>query len=432
MFKEKKNNEFNLKIDFSNIDPTALHIINKLNFIGFDAFLVGGCIRDLVMDRVINDWDIATQASVDEIINNFNNFKIVRIGEKHGTILLIKNHLQYQVSTFKSKKSFQPSIQRDLGCRDFTINSIAWNEKSGLIDLYNSMKDIRKGKIRFTESVQDRIKEDPLRMLRAIRLACELNFTIVESAVEGIRNYCELLQKVSIERIRDEFIKILIGNDIKKGINLLYLLKLLKYIIPELKISTENIKSNMDENKTFIEYISSLMSTLPSDLILRLSALLYCLPNKAGEIRTNTIIKILKRLKFGNEIIKKISFLTQEDLNMVNFSKKKDIRRLASKLGLENIENAWILKKNLFLERQKYKRIKSTVIRNGDNNIRKTLLEKPPISIKNLAIKGKDLIGSGYKEGKEIGETLKKMLQIVIENPELNEKKVLMKMFIKN
>ena len=81
MFKEKKNNEFNLKIDFSNIDPTALHIINKLNFIGFDAFLVGGCIRDLVMDRVINDWDIATQASVDEITNNFNNFKIVRIGE---------------------------------------------------------------------------------------------------------------------------------------------------------------------------------------------------------------------------------------------------------------------------------------------------------------------------------------------------------------
>ena len=87
MFKEKKKNKFNLKINSSNIDPTALHIINKLNFFGFDAFLVGGCVRDLVMDRDINDWDIATQASVDEIINNFNDFKIVRIGEKHGTIL---------------------------------------------------------------------------------------------------------------------------------------------------------------------------------------------------------------------------------------------------------------------------------------------------------------------------------------------------------
>ena len=433
MFKEKKKNKFNLKINSSNIDPTALHIINKLNLFGFDAFLVGGCVRDLVMDKAINDWDIATQASVDEIINNFNDFKIVRIGEKHGTILLIKNHLQYQVSTFKSKKSFQTSLQSDLGCRDFTINSIAWNEKSGLVDLYNSMKDIRKGKIRFTESAQGRIEEDPLRMLRAIRLACELNFTIVESTVEGIRNYGEFLQKVSIERIRDEFIKILIGNDIKRGINLLCRLRLLKYILPELKICTENIKSNIDENKTFMEYISSLMSILPSDLTLRLSALLlYSLPNEDGEKKANIVIKILRRLKFGNEIIRKISFLTQEDLSMVNFSKKKDIRRLASKLGLENIENAWILKKGWILERQKYKKIKSIAIRNGDNNIRKTLQEKPPVCIKNLAVKGKDLIGLGYKEGKGIGEALKKMLQIVIENPELNEKKVLMKIFTKN
>jgi len=162
MPKDIKNDKLHLKINPNDIDPKALFIIRKLNDFGFTAFLVGGCIRDLILRKNINDWDIVTQATVEEIIESFNDFKTVTVGKKYGTILLIRNHFHYQVSTFKSTAGVQTNLQSDLKFRDFTINSMAWNEKSGLIDLSSGVKDIREGSIRFTESAQDRIKEDPL------------------------------------------------------------------------------------------------------------------------------------------------------------------------------------------------------------------------------------------------------------------------------
>jgi len=426
MLNEKKNDKLYLKINPDDIDPKALFIIRKLNDFGFDAFLVGGGIRDLILRKNVNDWDIATQASVEEIIKSFNDFKIVTVGKKHGTILLVSNRIQYQVSTFKSIIGIQPNLQSDLRCRDFTINSMAWNEKNGLVDLSNGVMDIREGIIRFTENSQDRIREDPLRMLRAIRLACELDFKIEKGGLEEIYDHYELLQKVSIERVRDEFIKILLSNSPGRGFRLLYRLKLLRFIMPELQKCVGIKKENFRNDEDLFEYILDLLENLPSNIILRLCMILYFIKNISKlEDKKEITTKILSRIRFKNAVIKKVNIMTQENWETIHFSEKKKIRQLASRIGMENLEDIWELKKALIKGSQSSERFKSVEIERAENNVREILQEKPPVSLKDLAVNGKDLFKLGYKSGKGIGEILKKLLKIVIEKPELNQKKIL-------
>ena len=426
MLNEKKNDKLYLKINPDDIDPKALFIIRKLNDFGFEAFLVGGCIRDLILRKNINDWDITTQAPVEEIIKSFNNFKIVTVGKKHGTILLVSNRIQYQVSTFKSIIGIQPSLQSDLRCRDFTINSMAWNEKNGLVDLSNGVMNIREGIIRFTENSQDRIREDPLRMLRAIRLACELDFKIEKGALEEIYDHCELLQKVSIERVRDEFIKILLSNSPGRGFRLLYRLKLLIFIMPELQKCVGIRKEYLQNDEDLFEYILDLLENLPSNIILRLCMILYIIKNISKlEDKKEITTKILRRIRFKNAVIKKVNIMTQENWETIHFSEKKKIRQLASRIGMENLEDFWELCKTLIKANRNAEKSKLEEIRTGKNNLKEILKEKPPVSLKDLVIKGKDLIELGYKEGKGIKDILNELLNLVLEKPELNQKKIL-------
>ena len=426
MLNEKKNDKLYLKINPDDIDPKALFIIRKLNDFGFDAFLVGGGIRDLILRKNVNDWDIATQASVEEIIKSFNDFKIVTVGKKHGTILLVSNRIQYQVSTFKSIIGIQPSLQSDLRCRDFTINSMAWNEKNGLVDLSNGVMNIREGIIRFTENSQDRIREDPLRMLRAIRLACELDFKIEKGALEEIYDHCELLQKVSIERVRDEFVKILLSNSPGRGFRLLYRLKLLRFIMPELQKCVGIRKGYLRNDEDLFKYILDLLENLPSNIILRLCMILYFIKSISKlEDRKEITTKILKRIRFRNTVIKKVNIMTQENWETIYFSEKKKIRQLAFQIGMENLEDFWELCKALIKASKNPEKSKLDEIKTGENNLKEILKKKPPVSLKDLVIKGKDLIKLGYKEGKEIKDILNELLDLVLEKPELNQKKIL-------
>ncbi|MEA2021417.1 MAG: hypothetical protein U9N08_02960 [Candidatus Caldatribacteriota bacterium] len=426
MLKEKKNDTLYLKINPNDIDSKALFIIRKLTNFGFDAFLVGGCIRDLILRKNVNDWDIATQASVEEIIKSFNDFKIITVGKKHGTLLLIINQLQYQVSTFKSIIGIQPDLQSDLKCRDFTINSMAWNEKKGLVDLSKGVMDIREGIIRFTENAQDRIREDPLRMLRAIRLACELDFKVEKGALEGIYDHYKLLQKVSIERVRDEFIKILLSDSPGRGFRLLYRLKLLRFIMPELQKCAGIKKEYLRNNEDLFEYILNLLENLPSNIILRLCMILYFIKSISKlENRKEVTTKILSRIRFKNTVIKKVNIMTQENWETIHFSEKKKIRQLASRIGMENLEDFWELSKTFIKLSWNTEKYKLDEIKTGENNLKEILKEKPPVSFKDLAIKGKDLIELGYKEGKEIKDILNELLDLVLEKPELNQKEKL-------
>ncbi len=417
MFKKEKNQKLNLKIKDKDIDPGALFIIQRLNDLGYEALVVGGCIRNLVMRQEANDWDVAARATTEEITEVFRDYKVVPVGRKFGTVTLVINHINYQVSTFKrSKSAYGPNIFEDLGHRDFTINALAWKGKEGVLDYFSGLMDIQHKLIRGVEDPVERIKEDPLRMLRAVRLACELDFKIEKNTLAAIHKNSGLIQNISPERIRNELIKILISNFPKRGLILLQQLGVWPHILPECL-----------DRKAF-EHILNIVDNLPSDLILRLSALLY--PGYfSSTSRRERAAEILKKLRFKNSTIKKVGILVQEDWQADNFSDEKKIRECISKIGIENI---WYLLKlieadnkasNNLVELKKVKKIKQKV--------NEFLKEKPPVSLKDLALNGEDLIDLGYQEGKEMGRILKMLLKIVIDKPELNKREILLD-FIRN
>ena len=428
MIKKEKNQKFNLKIKSKDIDPGALFIIKRLNDSGYEALAVGGCIRNLIMGEEAHDWDITTKATPEEISRAFKEFKVVPVGKKFGTLTVVINHINYEVSTFKKNKSaLTTNLFEDLRHRDFTINTLAWKDREGVTDYFNGLKDIKQKTIRGVEDPVERIKEDPLRMLRAVRLACELDFKIDKATLQAIERNSSLIKKVSPERIRDEFTKILLSNYPRRGFILLHRLGLLRFIMPELQKCVGIYRENFREGEDLFEHTLDMATSLPPDLNLRLSAILYNIKSISHlDEKKQIIVKILQRIRFKNAVIRKVTVLTQENWQTLNFSKKINIRQLAARIGMENLEDIWKLKKALIKESRSSKEFKSDEIKRAENNIREILQEKPPVSLKDLAVNGKDLFELGYIEGKEMGLVLKELLNLVLEKPALNQKKILL------
>ncbi len=428
MIKKEKNRKFDLKIKSKDIDPKALFITKRLNDSGYEAFVVGGCIRNLIMGEEAHDWDITTKAVPEEIVEVFRDYKVVPVGKKFGTLTVVINHINCEVSTFKKNKSVpNPNLLEDLRHRDFTINALAWREGEGVIDYFNGLEDIKQKIIRGVEDSAERIKEDPLRMLRAIRLACEFDFKIDKATLRVIEENSLLIKKVSVERIRDEFTKILLSNYPRRGFKLLYRLGLLRFIMPELQKCAGIYGENFSDDKDLLDHTLDMAASQPPDLNLRLSVLLYNIKSISRfDEKKEIMVKILQRIKFKNAVIKKVTILTKENWQVLNFSKKINVRQLTSRVGMENLEDAWELKKALVKESRSSERFKSVEIERGENNIREILQERPPVSLKDLAVNGKDLIELGYNDGKEIGQILKELLNLVLEKPALNQEKILL------
>jgi tRNA nucleotidyltransferase (CCA-adding enzyme) len=430
MVNKVKKQKFNLKIKSKDIDPGALFIIKRLNDSGYEALVVGGCIRNLTMGEEARDWDITTKAAPEEIVEVFKGYKVVPVGKKFGTLTIVINHINCEVSTFKKGRSASTSnLLEDLRHRDFTINALVWKEGEGAIDYFNGLEDIKQKIIKGVENPKERIKEDPLRMLRAIRLACELDFKIDKVTLQAIEENSLLIEKVSPERVRDEFIKILLSSCLRRGFKLLYRLGLLRFIMPELQKCAGIYRENFCEGEDLLEHTLDMAASLPPDLNLRLSAILYNIKSISCQDEKEEIVgKILQRIRFKNEVIKKVTMLTQENYQDIDFSKKINIRHFASGIGMENLKDAWELKKAFIKESRSSEKSKSVEIERAENNIREILQEKPPVSFKDLTVKGKDLIELGYKEGKGIGEALKKLLDMVIDKPELNKREILLEL----
>jgi len=438
MIKKEKNRKFNLKIKSKDIDPGALFIIKKLNEGGYEALVVGGCIRNLVMGEEAHDWDITTSATPEEISRAFKGYKVVPVGEKYGTIMVVIKAVNYQVTTFRGKDKLKgieetevakwtSLLREDLKHRDFTINTLIWSEKEGVLDYMKGLEDIKRRVIKGVENPSERIKEDPLRMLRAVRLACELNFKIDRDTSQAIKINSKLIKNLSTERIRDELIKILLSNFPKRGFKLLQQLGLLQFILPELERGVGFYQEDLCPNKDLFEHILNLLNNLPPDLALRLVALLgeVTQPTSNSETsREEVAAKILRRLKFKNSIIKKVSILVQEDWRVIDFLNPKNIRQFISKRGEENILNVLELKRADIKIGKKIAKLKQ--LEKMKQQVREVLEEEPPVLLKDLAINGKDLIDLGYQEGVELGGMLKKLLEIVIDQPELNRRERLL------
>ncbi len=387
-------------------------VLNLLQKSGFEAYIVGGCVRDSIMGISPSDWDITTSASPEDISSCFSGCKTIETGIKHGTIAVIINKMQIEITTYRidgeysdnrrpDNVLFTDNIELDLKRRDFTINALAYN-KNGIIDLFAGAGDIHNKIIRCVGDPDERFSEDGLRILRALRFASVLNFEIEKHTAHSVHKNKNLLINISMERINAEFNKLIMGSNFQTII--MENRDVIEVFIPEL--------GNIDNGE--LTYRLRAMKNLNS-LDLRLTALLY---------KIEAPDSILIRLKYDNSTIKSVKLLTSNidktiDPNAVS------VKKSLHKINYVNLKNLIKIKKELFEnEHDKIERIEEIM-----NEIIST---NQCYNLETLAISGQDLLDAGIPKGKNIGKVLNIVLNEVIEGQLENRKDSLHKFIYVN
>ena len=424
----------------------ALEIINIIEDSGYEAYIVGGSLRDSLLGMQPKDIDIASSASPTEIKLIFNSYKTIDTGIDFGTVTLIYNNKPVEITTFRSESvyldsrrpdsvSFEKNIDEDLKRRDFTINAMAYNQSKKLVDLFSGEEDLNNKLIRCVGSPDERFSEDALRMLRAVRFACVLNFDIEKNTFEAIKYNASRIEHISKERVQAELNKILMSSKPSRGIRLLLDSKLLDYVLPEISRLSGFNQNNPFHHLELLEHTLCVLDKVEPRLQLRLAALFH----DAGKIDTVTLDEngighfyghdsvseeitksVLKRLRYSNEIIELTSQLVRYHMIQANVIGKKGIQKLLRIFGENNIFELADLH---FADSScTTMEVKEDVFR---LKIRQVLDENIPFSVKDLDIDGYDLMKIGAK-GKQIGDILNELLELVSEDASKNNKNQLM------
>ncbi|GIW67571.1 MAG: HDIG domain-containing protein [Candidatus Parcubacteria bacterium] len=441
------------KIQISSLPSEVLQIWQKLIDHNYQAFLVGGCVRDLLLDRKPKDWDITTDALPEEILKIFPN---AFYENRFGTVGIKTNSEDetlrvIEVTTFRQEKEYRDlrrpeevifikDLETDLQRRDFTINALALSIDGDIIDLFDGIKDLKNKIIRTVGDPEKRFREDALRLMRAIRLACELNFTIETKTFKAIQKFAYLIQYIAHERIRDEFNRIIMSRNAVIGIELLRQTNLLKEILPELDRCYGVGQNKHHKYDVYLHSLKSLDYAVKKNypLYLRLAVLFHDIAKpltKQGEGPNCTFYgheilgakitkRILERLRYSNEIIKKVTHLVSQHMFYLEIDKVTPaaVRRLVRRVGQENLEDLFKLRHA--------DRIGSGVPKAEPYRLRylRYLIEKvhlEPITPKMLNINGYDLLNLGVPHGPKIGWILKALLEEVIDDPTKNNKEYL-------
>ena len=420
-------------------------ILEKLEESGYDTYLVGGCVRDELLKRKNFDVDITTQARPDKIKEIFKDYKTVDIGARFGTIKVLSDGREYEITTMRKESSyndrrhpdkieFSDDIYEDLKRRDFTINAMA-KRKASIIDPFDGKSDLNKKIIRAVGNPNERINEDMLRALRAVRFASTLDFDIEESLKKAIRAHAKSILDISKERIQIELNKILLSSNPKKGIELLDELGLLEYIFPEVYKTKGFDQHSSFHREDLYMHTLTVLSNTSSILEVRMAALYHDVGkidtfflDENGEGRffghqslSEDSLKVrLKELKYSNKFIEDTSVLVKRHMDNTNTYTKKSIRKLLRNIGEENVIKLFDLQRADVLA-TKY---------GDDSNIDLgiKLLEEVkddniPKSRNEININGNDLKKLGFKEGKTLGDTLKKIENMIYDQKLNNDKK---------
>ena len=390
--------------------PTKVkQIISKLEKADFEAYAVGGCVRDSILGRSPEDWDITTSAKPEEVKKLFST--TIDTGLQHGTVTVVIEKEGFEVTTFRldgdytdgrhpDRVAFTSSLTEDLRRRDFTINAMAYSEKRGLIDEFDGERDLEDGVIRAVGDACERFSEDALRMLRAIRFAGQLNFKIADETFDAIKELSPNIAKVSVERIAKELEKLLLSGN-PEYIALVYETGIFSVIAPEVAMLFEN-----GEISASTKALSR--ASFPEKKELYQIRLAIFLEGLGADKAAN----LLKRLKLDNDTINTVKKLLELSLREVE-NNETDMRRTVKEAGHKMMP--------LLLEMRRAKGLKDnkelyqTVIDNGYCT-----------SISELNINGKDLMDAGIPKGALIGSTLERLLELVIEKPELNTRESLL------
>lgn len=424
--------------------PDKVHkIINTLEAAGYEVYAVGGCVRDSILGRKPDDWDITTLAKPEEIKRLFP--RTIDTGIRHGTVTVMLDKEGFEVTTYRidgdyedgrhpKEVTFTASLEEDLKRRDFTINAMAYNEHQGLVDLYGGLADIEAGVIRCVGDAKERFTEDALRMMRAVRFSAQLGYRIEEATKTAITALAPDLQKISAERIQAELIKLVISAH-PDYLRIAYETGITAQILPEFDLCMETPQNNPHHCYTVGEHILHSMQAIEPDKVLRLGMLFHDI----GKPQTMTVDeegithnkkhpavgaemtkKILRRLKFDNDTTEKVvKLVLYHDQDIA--ATQAGVRRAMNRIGedifpmLFAVHRADISAQSDYMREEKLRKFSyieelyDTVRSQGD-----------AVSLKDLAITGRDLIAQGMKPGREIGAVLQSLLEQVLEDPSLN------------
>jgi len=415
-------------------------VVERLHACGYEAHIVGGAVRDYCLQRTATDWDVATSATPEEIRSTFRDTRNFSL--KHGTVTLVHLDRSYQVTTFRSSKGLGRSIEEDLGHRDFTINAMAYDKDLGkILDPYRGKDDLLRRFVRAVGDPQERFKEDPLRLLRAVRLATELGFRIESNTLETISRMAEQLDSVAPERIREELLKILLSQRPSVGFNLMVRAGLLRQLLPEL-LEGYRKKQDASHRYTIYKHIMEAIDQVEPDPVLRLTALLHDIAKPRvrekidGEFRflghetesAKLAREIMERLKFSNEMIGQVTHLILHHMSMVGYDtgwSDGAVRRLVRRVGPENVDPLLAFRKADILahgrddERMgQFSELKERV----ESSKRRGLVMRA----RDLAIHGGEVMDIlGLSAGPEVGTILEQLVDRVTDHPELNTKEEL-------
>ncbi len=438
-----------MKID---LPENVRKIIDRLSREGYEAYAVGGCVRDCILGKTPDDWDITTNAEPLEIKKLFSH--TVDTGIKHGTVTVLKGKDMYEVTTYRidgkytdgrhpDEVTFTKSLEEDIKRRDFTINAMAYNDKEGLVDLFDGIEDLNKGIIRAVGNAHDRLSEDALRILRAIRFGARFDYDLDEDLKEAIRELSPKLEIISAERILSELTK-LVTSPHPERCRDLYEMGVSKVILPEFDRIMETKQNNPHHCYSVGEHTLKSMENIENDKVLRFTMLFHDFGKAEtkttdedgidhfhghAEVSVKLAHDILRRLKSDNETINRVCHLIKyHDLRFP--AEKKTVRRIASKTGPDEFPDILKVMKADVLAQSEYKREeKLSFIEETARLFEEIVSEKECMSLKDLAVDGRKLIRLGEKPGPELGNILKDMLSYVLEDPKRNTEEELIRYY---
>ncbi len=444
----------------------ARYIIEQLNDAGYEAYIVGGCVRDSILGKAPNDWDITTSATPHQVKEIFR--RTVDTGIQHGTVTVLvdKNIVvkgkpehegvySFEVTTYRidgkyedhrrpTEVEFTASLEEDLKRRDFTINAMAYNDTDGIVDVFGGIDDLNNHVVRCVGNPADRFDEDALRILRAVRFAAQLGFDIDETTKKAMSEQAKFLKDISAERIQVELTKLITSDNPGRLVEA-YELGLTKVFLPEFDAMMMTEQNNPYHIYNVGVHTVKVMENVPKDTAFRYAALMHDIGKPSCKTtgddgvdhfyghqkKSEKMSKdIMRRLKMDNATIDRVSRIVlyhdygidgEED--SVNI---KAFRRFAAKIGIENIPDFFIIRKADMKGQSDYNlehRIKYIEIM---ENLYKTIKEEAHcLKISDLAVDGKVLMELGMKPGKDMGEMLKYLLNMVLDEPKLNQKEIL-------
>lgn len=400
------------------------HIIDVLMENGYEAYAVGGCVRDSILGRMPGDWDITTSALPMQVKGLFR--RTVDTGIQHGTVTVMLGRNGYEVTTYRidgkyedsrhpESVEFTPKLEEDLKRRDFTINAMAYNDEHGIVDIFDGVGDLQRKIIRCVGNAHDRFDEDALRILRAVRFSAQLGFGIEENTARAAKELAVNLKRISSERIHTEFNKMLKSAH-PDYFSVADAIGIMEIVLPEYHVMSA-------EDKAFV---GALAKECACQLPERYAAMLFMSGGYSEEDPADTAKRVLKRLKLDNDTINTASMLLRFGMLEITDDEPR-IRHIIYETGDKNI-----------LRILDFRTAYEKCIGNDIADVRRMydicnmIFERGDcVSLKNLAITGKELIAMGVPAGRQMGEILNSLLMLVLDNPQLNDREQLSKEALK-